>query len=79
VRVPLMADQYINLWFKFPTNGAMNPGVVGGLAEVLQRNLSERIAAGEKPAVVASNVVTLPDDGAGGSMPARVLAATNSR
>src|SRR5260370_28090008 len=42
VRVPLRGDQYINLWFKFPDNGATNPGVVGALAEVLQRNLSIR-------------------------------------
>ena len=78
VRVPLKADQYINLWFKFPTNGAMNPGVVGGLAEVLQRNLSTRISAAENPAV-ASDVVSCSGEGAGSSMPARVLAATNSR
>ena len=79
VRVPLPADQYINLWFKFPTNGAMNPGVVGGLAEVLQRNLSARISAAENPVVAASNVVSRSDEGAGSSMPARVLTATNSR
>jgi UDP-GlcNAc:undecaprenyl-phosphate GlcNAc-1-phosphate transferase len=79
VRVPLRADQYINLWFKFPISGAMNPGVVGGLAEVLQRNLSARISTAEKHVVVAGNIVSLPDEGAGNSMPASVLTATNSR
>src|SRR5207302_9229917 len=77
VRVPLRADQYINLWFKFPTSGGMNPGVVGGLAEVLQRNLSERISTAEKHVVVACDVMSRPVEGAGNSMPARVLAATN--
>jgi UDP-GlcNAc:undecaprenyl-phosphate GlcNAc-1-phosphate transferase len=78
VRVPLRDDQYINLWFKFPTNGTMNPGVVGGLAEVLQRNLSTTISAAEKPVLVAGNV-SRSDEDADSSMPAKALAAINSR